>query len=108
MGNGESEDSDCFNVEIEGVETAWKLRCYPRGRDYVEEDPEIQISQNIYVGLFLVPANTAAINRKIQITIELGTKNDGLTVISAEKYFCFKDKTELGWPEFATHRFLRW
>merc|ERR1712059_15966 len=40
--------------------------------------------------------------------IELGTKNDGLTVISAEKYFCFKDKTELGWPEFATHRFLRW
>ena len=35
--NGECLTSDTFKVEVEGVETAWKLECFPNGKQKIGE-----------------------------------------------------------------------
>ena len=33
--NGECLTSDTFKVEVEGAETAWKLECFPNGKQKI-------------------------------------------------------------------------
>ena len=35
--NGECLTSDTFKVEVEGAETAWKLECFPNGKQKIGE-----------------------------------------------------------------------
>ena len=43
--NGECLTSDTFKVEVEGVETAWKLECFPNGKQKIGEPTDCK---NIY------------------------------------------------------------
>ena len=61
--NGECLTSDTFKVEVEGVETAWKLECFPNGKQKIGEDTAGAVS------VFLYPANTSAINRQFSFAI---------------------------------------
>ena len=61
--NGECLTSDTFKVEVEGVETAWKLECFPNGKQKIGEDTAGAVS------VFLYPANGFAINRQFSFAI---------------------------------------
>ena len=52
-----------LQVEVEGVETAWKLECFPNGKQKIGEDTAGAVS------VFLYPANTSAINRQFSFAI---------------------------------------
>ena len=85
--NGECLTSDTFKVEVEGVETAWKLECFPNGKQKIGEvhiafstfsppsHPEILCFHDFCkdtagaVSVFLYPANGAAINRQFSFAI---------------------------------------
>ena len=79
--NGECLTSDTFKVEVEGVETAWKLECFPNGKQKIGE---VNITLSLLhlsvfmtmckdtagaVSVFLYPANGAAINRQFSFAI---------------------------------------
>ena len=76
--NGECLTSDTFKVEVEGVETAWKLECFPNGKQKIGEVCtrlfELWYELNMQdtagaVSVFLYPANGAAINRQFSFAI---------------------------------------
>ena len=50
-------------MEVEGIETAWKLECFPNGKQKIGEDTAGAVS------VFLYPANTTAINRQFSFAI---------------------------------------
>ena len=52
-----------LQVEVEGIETAWKLECFPNGKQKIGEDTAGAVS------VFLYPANTTAINRQFSFAI---------------------------------------
>ena len=61
-----------LQVEVEGIETAWKLECFPNGKQKIGEDTAGAVS------VFLYPANTAAINR--QFSFAIGWVEPGLSL----------------------------
>ena len=81
--NGECLTSDTFKVEVEGVETAWKLECFPNGKQKIGEVHIFLYSRILKfsvfmtfckdtagaVSVFLYPANGAAINRQFSFAI---------------------------------------
>ena len=87
--NGECLTSDTFKVEVEGVETAWKLECFPNGKQKIGEVQIFSLSFPLHplppsllgvfmisckdtagaVSVFLYPANGAAINRQFSFAI---------------------------------------
>ena len=63
--NGECLTSDIFKVDVEGVETSWKLECFPNGKQKAGEDTAGAVS------VFLYPANGFAINRQFSFETQL-------------------------------------
>jgi len=99
--NGECLTSDTFKVEVEGVETAWKLECFPNGKQKIGEDTAGAVS------VFLYPANGAAINR--QFSFAIGFVNEECSrVMKGKGDHCFKDNQNgWGWLKLVTHQTLR-
>lgn len=99
--NGECLTSDTFKVEVEGVETAWKLECFPNGKQKIGEDTAGAVS------VFLYPANTAAINR--QFSFAIGFVNEECSrVMKGKGDHCFRDNQNgWGWLKLVTHQTLR-
>jgi len=99
--NGECLTSDTFRVEVEGVETAWKLECFPNGKQKIGEDTAGAVS------VFLYPANTSAINR--QFCFAIGFVNEECSrVMKGKGDHCFRDNQNgWGWLKLVTHQTLR-
>jgi len=99
--NGECLTSDTFRVEVEGVETAWKLECFPNGKQKIGEDTAGAVS------VFLYPANTSAINR--QFSFAIGFVNEECSrVMKGKGDHCFRDNQNgWGWLKLVTHQTLR-
>jgi len=99
--NGECLTSDTFRVEVEGVETAWKLECFPNGKQKMGEDTAGAVS------VFLYPANTSAINR--QFSFAIGFVNEECSrVMKGKGDHCFRDNQNgWGWLKLVTHQTLR-
>jgi len=99
--NGDCLTSDIFKVEVEGVETAWKLECFPNGKQKIGEDTAGAVS------VFLYPANGAAINR--QFSFAIGFVNEECSrVMKGKGDHCFRDNQNgWGWLKLVTHQTLR-
>jgi len=99
--NGECLTSDTFKVEVEGVETAWKLECFPNGKQKIGEDTAGAVS------VFLYPANASAINR--QFSFAIGFVNEECSrVMKGKGDHCFRDNQNgWGWLKLVTHQTLR-
>merc|ERR1711936_399180 len=99
--NGECLTSDTFKVEVEGVETAWKLECFPNGKQKIGEDTAGAVS------VFLYPANGSAINR--QFSFAIGFVNEECSrVMKGKGDHCFRDNQNgWGWLKLVTHQTLR-
>merc|ERR1712096_369589 len=90
-----------FKVEVEGVETAWKLECFPNGKQKIGEDTAGAVS------VFLYPANGSAINR--QFSFAIGFVNEECSrVMKGKGDHCFRDNQNgWGWLKLVTHQTLR-
>jgi len=99
--NGECLTSDTFKVEVEEVETAWKLECFPNGKQKIGEDTAGAVS------VFLYPANANAINR--QFSFAIGFVNEECSrVMKGKGDHCFRDNLNgWGWLKLVTHQTLR-
>jgi len=100
--NGECLTSDTFKVvEVEGVETDWKLKCFPNGKQKIGEDTAGAVSVLLY------PANESAINR--QFSFEIGFVNEECSrVMKGKGDHCFRDNQNgWGWLKLVTHQTLR-
>jgi len=99
--NGECLTSDTFKVEVEGAETAWKLECFPNGKQKIGEDTAGAVS------VFLYPANANAINR--QFSFAIGFVNEECSrVMKGKGDHCFRDNQNgWGWLKLVTHQTLR-
>lgn len=99
--NGECLTSDTFKVEVEGIETAWKLECFPNGKQKIGEDTAGAVS------VFLYPANTAAINRQFSFAIGF-VNEESSRVMKGKGDHCFRDNQNgWGWLKLVTHQTLR-
>ena len=52
--NGECLTSDTFKVEVEGAETAWKLECFPNGKQKIGENLIQYESNRNFSVIFLI------------------------------------------------------
>jgi len=100
--NGECLTSDTFKVEVEGVETAWKLKCFPNGKQKIGEDTVGAVS------VFLYPANESAINRQFSFEIGFVNEEECSRVMKGKGDHCFRDNQNgWGWLKLVTHQTLR-
>lgn len=99
--NGQCLTSDVFNVMVDGKETAWKLECFPNGKQKVGEDTVGAVS------VFLYPVNQHAINR--YFTFSIGFVNeDNSRVMKGKGEHCFRDNQNgWGWLKLVTHQTLK-
>ena len=110
-------------MEVEGIETAWKLECFPNGKQKIGEDTAGAVS------VFLYPANTTAINRQFSFAIGWvkqrsrgGEKRyctddhsavrfvneESSRVMKGKGDHCFRDNQNgWGWLKLVTHQTLR-
>merc|ERR1719187_829340 len=99
--NGECLTSDTFKVEVEGVETAWKLETFPNGKQKVGEDTAGAVS------IFLYPANCQALNRPFSFAIGFVNEEQS-RVMKGKGDHCFRDNQNgWGWLKLVTHQTLR-
>jgi len=100
--NGECLTSDTFKVEVEGVETDWKLKCFPNGKQKIGEDTAGAVS------VFLYPANESAINRQFSFEIGFVNEEECSRVMKGKGDHCFRDnRNGWGWLKLVTHQTLR-
>jgi speckle-type POZ protein len=99
--NGEKIISDLFKIEVEGVETAWKLEAFPNGKQKDGEDTTGAVS------LFLYPANNQALNKPFSFSIGF-VNEEKSRLMKGKGDHCFKDnKNGWGWLKLITHQTLK-
>ena len=108
-------------MEVEGIETAWKLECFPNGKQKIGEDTAGAVS------VFLYPANTTAINRQFSFAIgwvgcwvaqsddidhhpaDRFVNEESSRVMKGKGDHCFRDNQNgWGWLKLVTHQTLRY
>eukprot|EP00088_Acartia_fossae_P005748 TRINITY_DN12594_c0_g1_i1.p1 TRINITY_DN12594_c0_g1~~TRINITY_DN12594_c0_g1_i1.p1 ORF type:complete len:426 (-),score=56.56 TRINITY_DN12594_c0_g1_i1:105-1382(-) len=99
--NGQCLTSHIFKVTVDGKETAWKLECFPNGKQKNGEDTVGAVS------VFLYPMNSNAINRNFSFAI--GFVNEDLSrVMKGKGEHCFRDNQNgWGWLKLVTHQTLK-
>eukprot|EP00088_Acartia_fossae_P010839 TRINITY_DN1542_c0_g1_i4.p1 TRINITY_DN1542_c0_g1~~TRINITY_DN1542_c0_g1_i4.p1 ORF type:complete len:428 (-),score=71.75 TRINITY_DN1542_c0_g1_i4:95-1378(-) len=99
--NGQCLTSHIFKVMVDGKETAWKLECFPNGKQKVGEDTIGAVS------VFLYPMNNHAINRNFSFAIGF-VNEDQSRVMKGKGEHCFRDNQNgWGWLKLVTHQTLK-